>query len=286
MPESILSPQLAVRNAWARTLSLSSNEALQTNKEADNAKNQMNAILANAQSKKEVRYVNEVYAAIESTFRNLATARNHFKLNCKELDELRQTRIEHIENITTLSSNIGSIIPRLATASLGSATGATVGYEILFNTMQKFFPESESLIMGTLVLLFLLGLGSAIGYLVYIWGIAPHNARKATRQLIKKDYDRIMYYRFYLDRVKKALNNLYNTADTLYKDIFGSAFYKKAKSAEKVVDNILESMDMKELTCDKLSSHIANEKLEIDEDIWVKCETKIDLDKCKHIDEE
>ncbi len=72
-----LPPELAVRSAWARTNELSSNSSIQSN--ALRAKEQIDDIknkVWESKDEKEIRYVNEVYAAIESSFRNLATIIN------------------------------------------------------------------------------------------------------------------------------------------------------------------------------------------------------------------
>lgn len=278
----ILSPELAVRNAWARTLQLSSKEALQSSEEAKRAKTQMDEILKKAQGDNETKYVNEVYSAIESTFRVLATARNRLKVDYLEVDKLREKRETDLENITKFTSDLQSLIPRITAMTF---TGTFTGWLFLANILQKIFPTSAEI--ETIVLPLLLALGAMIGYFLHWLLVVPYQARKARYELVKADYDKIMYYKLYCNRVKFALVHLYDTVNRLYEDIFKLGPYTNVKADDAVTD-VLAGMDYDDFMCPHTAEHI--EKLKprwlkreyIGPDTWVKCETGIDVDKCKH----
>ena len=291
---------MAVKNVWARTLSLSSKESLQT--EAEGSKNQMNKILANAKSFEEKRYVNEVYSAIESTLRNLATARNHFSLNVTELVERRKQHIADLEHLTTVSSDFASLIPRISSITFGTigvvVAGETVqtaitGWSFLGDYLGMIFRGRTD--VDTVLLPLLAIIGAGLGYLFHHLYFVPTREKKIGKQLIKTDYDKIMYYRFYLKRVQLALEKLYNTTDMLYQKIFNSGPYPGLEPAEKFVTDILESMDMKKLMCKYVGEHVKKDKLltkrtkrtkdkkiDIESDTWLKCETGINDKECDH----
>lgn len=282
MSKPILSPELAVRNAWARTLQLSSKEALQSSEEAKRAKTQMDEILNKAHGDNETKYVNEVYSAIESTFRTLATARNRLEVDFEEVEKVREEIKTDLENITKFTSDLQSLIPRIAAMTF---TGTFTGWLFLANILQKIFPTSAEI--ETIVLPLVLAFGAMIGYVLHWVLVVPFQARKRRYQLVKADYDKIMYYELYCRRSKRALVHLYDTVNRLYADIFNSGSYTIVKAEEAVTD-VLAGMDMSDFMCPQIAEHI--EKLKprwlkreyIDPDTWVKCETGIDVDKCKH----
>lgn len=267
---------MAIRNAWARTLILSSNETLQ--EQAENAKKQMQEILKNVQNYEEERYANEVYSAIESTFRNLATARNHFTLNLKELKERRTKNIEDLNSTTSVSLDFQSLITRVSAITFGGTGGLTI-WGFLSNFIQGI-PGATN--VDTVLLPFLLVCGAGAGYLIHRFGFVPATAKKIQRQLIKTDYDRIKYYTFYVERVKSALENLHDTTNTLYKNIYGLGDYPNLEKSKAAVNNVLKSMDMGDFVCKYVDDHIHDKNIEIDGDTWVICETGICTRKCKH----
>jgi len=103
---SFLPPEMAIEIAWARTTQLSSNQAVHL--DAERAKKQMDDIkksAKNAEDKKEMQYVNGAHSAIESTFRNLVTARNALVLNFTEMLRLRDKQKENIRYACMLNSS-------------------------------------------------------------------------------------------------------------------------------------------------------------------------------------
>jgi hypothetical protein len=275
VPKSILSPEMAIRNAWARTLSLSSNATLQSNKDVINPKDQLQKILENAQTYEEIRYINEVISAIESTFRNLATARNHFNLNLAELDKRRQKRIQDLDTTTTVSSDFQSLISRISAITFGG-TGGLTAWGFLVNTTQGLFPKLNN--VDTIFLPLFLATGASIGYIVHNFWYIPRKAEKIQKQLIRTDYDQIKYFELYIKRVKSALTELYEQTIRLYHDIFSSE-YPTTRTAEVCVTSILKSLEMNDFYCSKMDEHINNENLNAD--TWVICETDKDGKGCK-----
>lgn len=269
-PKSILSPELTIRNAWARTLVLSSNTALQTNNESVNAKNQIKTILENAQTFNEIRYVNEVISAIESTFRNLATARNHYTLNLAELDKRRQKSINDLDSTTTVSLDFQSLISRISAITFGG-TGGLTAWGFLFNLSQGLFPNLNNI--DTIYLPLFLVAGAAIGYILHNLWFVPLKAEKIQKQLIRTDYDQIKYYNFYIKRVKSALEELFNLTNSYYKEIFGEDYYNPpdSKKADSSIASVLKSAEMEGFVCGDMDKHINDERL--DGDTWLLCET-------------
>lgn len=277
VPKSILSPEMAIRNAWARTFVLSSNTALQINNEIITAKNQIKTILENAQTFEEIKYVNEVISAIESTFRNLATARNHYTLNLAELDKRRQKSIEDLDSTTTVSSDFQSLISRISAITFGG-TGGLTAWGFLVNLSQGLFPKLDH--VDTVYLPLFLVTGAALGYILHNLWFVPWKAKKIQKQLIRTDYDQIKYYNFYIRRVKSALEELFNLTNSYYKENFGVDYYNPAdsKKADSCTVSVLKSAEMEGFLCQSIDEHIDDERL--DGDTWLLCETGQDAN-CK-----
>jgi len=171
---------MAIMNAWGRTTQLSSNEAIRL--DAQREKNHMDDIKKKAdegENDQEKEYVNEVYSAIESTFRNLATARNGLNLNFTEVTELRDKQVENLEYYTTFSHDLQSLIPRLSSMTIGGVTGGV----LISSLVESWFPSSLKPYAMPLVLAF----GAAIGYLVHGMIVVPWVKRQKQGEVIKSE---------------------------------------------------------------------------------------------------
>jgi len=270
----LIPPETAVRNAWARTSQLSSNEAVRL--DADRAKKQMDNIKKWADEKddEEKKYVNQVYSAIESAYRNLVTAINGRDLNFAEVDKLREKQMENLEYASTFSSELQSLVPRISGMTVGGATGGA----LVSALVESLFPPSLKHYAMPLVLAF----GAAIGYLAHGMIVVPWVRRQKQRELIKSDHDRILYYRQYVTRVRTTLKALYDEVDELHLGIFEGTYDEKA-DANKVVDRVLVGMEPS--MCKYVADHIGvgrNGKCLITPDFWSMCETNQDVEKCKY----
>lgn len=266
-------PERAIEIAWARTTQLSSNQAARV--DAERAKEQMDDLLKKAEEKgsdKEKRYVNGVYSAIESTFRNLVTARNALDLNFTEVLKLREKRSENIQYNETFSSELQSLIPRLSEMTIGGVTGGV----LLSAIVENWFPPSLKPYAMPLVLAF----SAAATYIIHETLVKPWVRKKLEMEVIKLDYDRIMYYAQYVERVKASLKGLFNKVNRLHEHIFEDNYYKEKVDPDKFVNDVLVGMEPS--MCDYVADCISPPKEVITSDLWSRCETGRDVEKCPH----
>lgn len=267
---SFLPPELAIEIAWARTTQLSSNQAVRI--DAERAKKQMDDIKKSAENtkdKKEMQYVNGVYSAIESTFRNLVTARNALDLNFTEMLKLRDKQKENIRYVETFSSELQSFIPRISEMTIGGVSGG-----VLFGTiLENWFPPSLKPYAMPLVLAF----GAAIGYILHGVVVVPVVRKRLQKEVIRMDYDSIRYFTRYVERVRASLKNLFNRVDRLHKNIFGVYYYDEEEDPNEFVNNVLVGMEPS--MCEHVAVHI--DKI-ITPDLWSMCKTGQDIENCKY----
>ena len=270
-PKTIfLPPEMAIEIAWARTTQLSSNQAVRI--DAERAKRQMDDIKKSAEKtkdRKEKKYVNGVYSAIESTFRSLVTARNALNLNFTEVLKLRDRQKENIRYVETFSSELQSLIPRISGMTIGGVSGGV----LLGTILENWFPPSLKPYAMPLVLAF----GAAIGYILHGVVVVPLVQKKLQKEVVRMDYDNIRYYAQYVERVRTSLKSLFNKVDRLHKNIFGVYYYDEEEDPNEFVNNVLVGMEPS--MCEHVAAHI--DKI-ITHDLWSMCETSQDIEKCKH----
>lgn len=267
-----LPPELAVRSAWARTNELSSNPGIQSN--ALRAKEQIDDIknkVWESKDEKEIRYVNEVYATIESSFRNLATIINGRNKDYRDVQKIRDLQLENIKHYTTFSLELQSSVPRLLGMTVGGSGGATIGV-ILTSILGERFPNFEASYLYILV-----AFGAALGYIINGKYILPKSKRREQLEVIKLDHDTNVYYINYLVRSKDALKSLYNRVEYIHKKVFGQNYDKDLKD-ETLVNNIMIGLEPR--NCEKLVSCLDRDY--IDPDNWSMCETSQYRDECVH----
>ena len=212
-------------------------------------------------------YVNGVYSAIESTFRNLVTARNALDLNFTEALQLGDQRRKNIQYAESFSSDLQSLVPRISGMTIGGVSSGV----LLSTILENWFPPSLKPFAMPLVLAF----GAAIGYILHGVVVVPLVQKKLQKECIRLEYDRIRYYKQYVDRVKASLMTLYDKVYRLHQEQFGES-YKKTDT-RKIVNQILIGMEPS--MCKYLSNHL---KDIIKPDFWSMCKTGHDAEKCKH----
>lgn len=267
-----LPPELAVRSAWARTNELSSNPDIQSN--ALRAKEQIDDIknkVWDSKNDQEIRYVNEVYAAIESSFRNLATIINGRNKDYSDVQKIRDLQSDNIKHYTTFSHELQSSIPRLLGMTVGGSGGATIGV-ILISILGEWVPNFKDSYLYILV-----AIGAALGYIINGRYIIPASIRKKQLEIIKLDHDTNLYYINYLARSKDTLKSLYNRVENIHKKIFNQKYDKDLKD-ETLINNIMIGLQPR--MCTKLVKCLDSGY--IDPNNWSMCETSQDIDKCVH----
>jgi hypothetical protein len=267
----ILPPIEAVEIAWGRTVEVSSNESARSS--AENSKRLMENKIKRAAStstdQKEQQYVESASSAIEAAYRNLVTARNSLDLNFREAKALGQTEKEKFEHFEKFSSDLQSLVPKVAEMTIGGITGGV----LIGAIFENWFPESMKTYTMPLVLAFFASLTLFIHQLV----VVPVVKVKTQQQVLRSEYDEIQYYKQYVARVRNTLKSLYERVERAHEDYFGERYWE-ASSSEQVVDNVL--IGLEQGMCKNVAACIMKERVTPKQ--WSTCETGNHADKCIH----
>jgi len=267
----ILPPVEAVEIAWARTDELSSNESVRSS--AEIPKRQMEDKIKRAQKSKDPReqkYVESANSAIEAAYRNLATARNSLDLNFREAKALGQKEQEKIQHFEKFSSDLQSLVPKVAEMTIGGVTGGV----LLGAIFENWFPESLKAYAMPLVL----GLFASLALFVHSLVIVPVVKEKLQRQVLRSEYDEIQYYKQYVARVRNILQSLYERVERAHEDHFGRKYLDSAAARAGVVENVL--IGMEQGMCKNVAACIMKDRVTPKQ--WSTCETGNNANKCRH----
>jgi hypothetical protein len=264
----ILSPEEGVEIAWGRTIELSSNEAVREG--AEIPKRLLEQKIKRAQSSvnnNELSYVESASAAISAAYRNLATARNYLDLNFAEAKVRTNKEEESIQYLEKFSLSLQSLIPKLASMTIG---GVTLGV-LVSPLLASWFPPQ----FQTYAFYLLLALGAAVAYFIHGFLLVPVVRRRLQKQLVNFQFDEIRYYLQYVARVKATLKSLYERLEQAHEDTFGSR-YDQDITSEQVVKKILAGLEQE--MCRNIADCLMNDKISPKE--WSKCQTAINANKC------
>jgi hypothetical protein len=264
----ILPPAEAVEIAWARTDEISSNKSVQAS--AEIPKKIMQDKIKRAEELKDPReqnYVGSANSAIEAAYRNLATARNYLDLSFNDIKELGQKEQEKIEYLEKFSGDLQSIIPKLATMTIGGVAGGA----LLSGIFENLFPAS----MKGYAMPLLLGLSAAVAYFLHGLIIVPVVKKRLERQVMQTQFDKVQYYKQYLARISSILQNLYVRIEEAHENYFKKKYSANTKS-EDVVKKILSGMQQDR--CKNIEECLKGHKTSPSQ--WSTCETGIGSEQC------
>jgi len=267
----ILPPIEVVEIAWARTDELSSNESVRSS--AEIPKRQMEDKKKRAQvsnDPREQRYVESANSAIEAAYRNLATARNSLDLNFREAKALGQKEQEKIQHFEKFSSDLQSLIPKVAEMTIGGITGGV----LLGAIFENWFPESLKAYAMPLVL----GFFASLTLFVHSLVVVPVVRGRLQRQVIRSEFDEIQYYRQYVTRVKNILQNLHERVERVHEDHFGRRYVEEDTERKKLMDNV--TIGLEQGMCKNVASCIMNDRVKPKQ--WSTCETGNEAGKCDY----
>ena len=230
-------------------------------------------------NKEDIQFINEVNAAIGAAFRNLVMARNGLDVNWTEVGQIRKQKAADIENMKSLTKNFGSIVPRLAGITIGAAGTASLKEilaPLLQDSLKNIFPADIEIYSLPLTIV----VGAILGYAIYSYILVPRFAKQKERELIETEYDRIMYIRHYLNKVRRALKTLYRTVEKLAIEMQGINFQQVSdEDIDVFINEVLAGADFRDFMCKYVEE--CKEERNLNLDRWVLCETNKINEGCK-----
>lgn len=272
MATKTLSPDLAVRIAWALTGEWS--ETPSVREEATVAKARVKALEDLAQASddpQEKEYVPKAVDHIKASQRSLANVYAARKLNFEEAQKMRASQMQQIESYSRLTANWQSAWPRVMSVGLGGSAGALTLTDLLKETFKSVNPAVLQ------ALLFVIG--ATLLYLLNEFFVLPWVRRRIMMENVRWDYDRNLYYDQFVDRTKGALISLYLDVDRAHLKSFGSPYDPNANAAQ-IVTGALAGVPS--TMCPKVHPHM-NQGV-ITPNLWSMCETGQGKEDCPHWD--
>ena len=291
MSSKILSPLLAIRLTWQFTSMFSENTSYKLVK--DNYEKVLNGLkqLASEADEKysnkkseEVQYVQTAIPIIKSSLRTLQIIIDGRNLNFKEEDELRQKSQEKINNFSTFSKNLQSIIPRLGSATVAGAAGGIPIATIINDALTELAGLSAD--FATLIFSLTIAGVAGIGYVVNGLVITPYIIKKTQKEKIRADYNRNLYFEQYVDKSVTVLVDLYKQIHDLHNSIFSQ---KIPDIPQKEVIQLVEDLvsGARGHMCEYVHKHMAKDSgYDIDDNLWALCESSQGVEHCKYFIEE
>ena len=257
----VLPPSLAVEIAWGISNRFSKDNDAKTQGEV--ARVDLERLVQSVEKNsgdREKRYVHGTVALIDGAVRTLHIIVAGRDLNIDALDELRGKKREDIEAWAKLSGSFQSIWPRAVTTLFAGTAGA--GLSGVLTRWAGLHATDVAVIQG-----FAVAFAAAAGYFIHGFVIAPLFRKKLTQELIKKDYDRTVYFDQYYERCRLALWSLYERVDSWHEAVFDTRF--SDADAKVVAWRVLHGAES--TPCPWANKHMKNGW--IDPDLWPLCET-------------
>jgi hypothetical protein len=264
---SILPPSQAVEIAWG--LSNQFSEDCRAQLQAEKARTHLERVIESPKGEgadEEKRYVAGTQGLIDGALRTLHIIVAGRDLNIKDLDQLREKKQENIEAFARLSGNLQSMGSRGMTTLFAGTVGG-VGLAEALSRWTAIKEIDVAVIQGLAILA-----AGALGYGIHEFIIAPVVRRVLTRELIKKDYDRTLYFDQYYQRCRWALESLYEQVEDWHKKVFG-ARHAPETNAKEVVSHVLQGGQS--TFCPWVHKHVKKGWIKgwIEPDLWSLCET-------------
>lgn len=231
-----------------------------------------------AKNDRENKYVDRVIAAMNASLRSIHTIYKGRNLNFDENEELRVAYLKSMKESIGYWYKLKNILKSLPTTSLGAAGGVTLT-KILFDgsdakfgsnigSKTNFDPIFSAIVDNIAFQKFLLIAGfAALGFLVG-WVLIWWGGRKTWKLYVKRDYERNLYFRRYLEQVTIILESLYEDVCQIYEETFGKSCPKEDEG-EDIIKDMLKGMQPKLCTC--VDKHMQENKITVE--LWPMCET-------------
>jgi len=258
----LLSPATAVWLTWALTGHFSS-EFLSASQppifpSRDNAK-LAEDVLEQIQKQTEDagppwnQYVAAAVVAIRGALRSLHTVYTGRKLNFDENEKLRQAYLDSAKEMVEFGKSATDFLKALPTTGIPTAAG--------------YLYVSQVLRLSDLATLLLTLSFAGLSYGAYVV-LLRWRARATLNSYIRQDYERDLYYRQYLQRVKIILISLYENLVALCQAARITVPVTVAVPSREIVEQTLPPIQP---MCKYVHKHMSEGRIRWD--LWAKCET-------------
>jgi hypothetical protein len=262
----ILPPFLAVGITWTLTGKWSENAEFKI--KAAEEEDRLKDFVKRARDSgdvKELSYVEGAVSAINIGLRNLAIIFELRKKNFEELESLRDAQLSVVQEFQTLTSSWQSLGPRLGAVGIGGVLGGSL------STVLGNLPGGVNAAISIGGMIFF--------YLLHGVVVVPMVKYFKMKDIMKRDYDRNLYYGQYLERSKLVLYSTYQDLERLHTSTFGRPYDETVKVS---VDSLAESIiaGAKSTMCEHVHKHMVRGI--ITADLWSMCETGDGKEDCRY----
>lgn len=265
----IVPPIVVLRIIWALTGKWSGNP--ESRKQAQNEEDRLKDLKKRAEESgdsREKAYVEGVISIINSGLRDLGIIYEGRNKNFEEVDTLRSAQFESIEHYSKLTGGWQSAWPRLSAGGIGGISGA-IG---LSELVEKVAGNTPDWWTGA----FTIG-GVGVSYILHEWIVVPLVKRAKMKDIIKRDYDRNLYYDQYVDRSRLTLRSIYRDLERLHASAFRGP-YDGTVNEDQVVNDVMAGAPS------TMCPHVHRHTLRglITPDLWSMCETGNGKETCPY----
>ncbi len=309
MEETLLLPPIAaVRIVWACTGTFSKDKDLRLSTFLiDKAMKDIKSLLKNKENnskgkkgknsendnriekekiEKEKQYLTRAMIAMNSCLRSMHTMYKGRDLNFEENTKLREAYLKSLEENIDFGNRLRDFLKSLPTMTIGGGSGAFLSQSIKDSLIGAGrLPGGFDLEEVSLWILVALGL--AVGY--FFNDLLVRWSRKRKQMLyIINDYERNIYYDYYIERVEALLGSLYTDLNQIYEEIFHPPYDKRdggesEKEKRKNTHNMIKDLiGARPIRCVYINKHMREKKITPGK--WAICETglKKDRERCIH----
>lgn len=283
----LLPPSTAIRLVWACTGTFSEKkdlrlspilvcEAMKDIRRLSGKRKKHNENEENDEKEKE--YLARAEIAMNSCLRSIHTLYKGRELNFKENEELRKAYLESLKESIDFGNKLRDLLKSLPTMAIGGVSGFTVIKYLLDGCYvgKGWYPKFYDIYTWIIVVL-----GIAIGYFLNDLVLVKWTRKRKQMLYIISDYERNIYYEYYLDHVGALLRSLYQDLNQIYREVFGNPDNEENMGEiDKTIEDLLKEARPKH--CDYYHEHM--KKKRISPGKWAICETgfKDDLERCPH----
>lgn len=279
----LLDPLTAVRLTWAITGGFPTSRLLKKEEEADRKDSdttsttpahysninadEANTILAKIvneaeKHEKEKEYLTKSVIAMRSALRNLGTIYNGRELNFKENETLRKAYIQSITDSIEFGKSIKDYAVAFPEAVLGAL--GSVGISLILSNITGIELNPADYYLIAIVF-------GLLGFLVYGFQIKVGNNQKF-RGLMQQELERDIYYRQYLYRVHRQLQELFTELNIIHRQVFNNPYSEDSEQEGKeAIKDLITNL------CPTACEHAryCSYEYRMSKDWWAWCETGV-----------
>jgi hypothetical protein len=212
----------------------------------------------------ETQYLNQAYALMMASMRNVIIIYKGRQLNYSENKLIRETYLEALKTELNITSQLKDLLKSLPAITIGGVSGLVVA--------EKTDTASGSLKQWLYAMVFAIA-----GYVArYLY--AQFTTYRKQKNFVRQDYETTIYYNHYLIRMEEVMINMYRRLEEIHEKVFDQKYDKNSQSEDSIKELFLE---IQPIQCPLLNLHINTYK--VTPNRWQMCEVGLPLaESCKY----